>query len=102
MPKEIVLYNLAPHVTEEEYQAYADKELGPLLDSFQSVTKYQLVKVTGSLSGEIPYRYIAIIDVTSLDELHDRDQSSEAFQEFAAKWQPMASEFHTLFGEEIH
>lgn len=102
MAKEIVLYNLAPHVTEEQYQDYADNVLGPLLSSLKTVTKFVLVKVSGSVSGEIPYRYIGIIDLSSLEEFHEKDQTSEAFQEFLAKWQTMVSDFHIVFGEEIH
>ena len=65
MAKEIILYNLASHVTDEEYQTYVDNEKGPLLDSLESVTKFELAKVCGSMSGEIPYKYVGIMHLTS-------------------------------------
>jgi len=33
MAKEIILYNLAGHVTDEEFKEYATKEKGPLIES---------------------------------------------------------------------
>jgi len=49
MGKEIVLYNLADNVTDEQYQDFVHKEKGPLLESLPSVTKYELVRIKGSL-----------------------------------------------------
>lgn len=102
MAKEIILYNLAPHVTEAQYQAYVDNEKGPLLDSLESVKKFELVKITGSVSGKIPYKYVGIMHLTSLDDFYKKDAPSKKFQDFQAKWRTMVSDFHILFGEEIH
>jgi hypothetical protein len=99
--KEIILYNLAPHITDGEYQAYVDSEKGPLMDGLESVKKFELVKITGSVSGEIPYRYIGIMHLTSLKDFYEKDAPSEKFQQFQAKWRTMVSDFHILFGEEI-
>ena len=61
MAKEIILYNLAPHVTDEEFKRYVDEEKGPYIDSLPSVDKYELVKITDSRSGVIPFRYVGIV-----------------------------------------
>jgi len=102
MAKEIILYNLAEHVTDEEYKEYVTKEKGPFFNSLSSVKKFELIKISGSASGEIPYKYIAIVHLTSLDEFHQKDTPSQGFQEFMGKWQTMVSESHILGGEEIY
>jgi len=64
MAKEIILYNLAEHVTDEEYPEYVTGEKGPFLDSLSSAEKFELVKITGPASGEIPYKYKLCRDST--------------------------------------
>ena len=102
MAKQIILYNLAANVTDDEYKAYVTTEKGPLLDSLESVKKFELVKISGSLMGEIPYKYIGIMHLTSLDDFNKKDAPSQKVQDFIAKWMTMVSDFHILFGEEIY
>lgn len=102
MAKEIILYNLAEHVTDEQYKDYVTKEKGPLLDSLPSAKKFELVKITGSAAGEIPYRYVGILHLKSLNEFYQNDAPSQKFQDFMKKWQTMVSDFHILSGEEIY
>lgn len=102
MAKEIILYNLADHVTDEQYKEYLDNEKGPLMKSLPSVRKFELVKITGAVSGEIPYKYVGIMYLTSLDEFYKKDAPSQKFQDFQTKWKTMVSDFHILFGEEIY
>ena len=102
MAKQIILYNLAEHVTEEQYEAYVTSEKGPLLDSLESVKKFEVAKTTGSLSGEIPYKYVGIMHLTSLDDFNKKDAPKQEFQELLAKWMPMVSDFHILFCEEVY
>ena len=102
MTKEIILYNLADHVTDEEFKEYVTKEKGPLIDSLPSVKKYTLVKITKSPTGEIPYKYVGILDITSLDDFMQKDAQSQEYQDFRVKFQPMVSDLQILFGEEIY
>lgn len=102
MTKEIILYNLADHVTDEEFQDYVTKDKGPLIDSLPSVKKYTLVKITKSPTGEIPYKYVGILDITSLDDFMQKDAQSQEYQDFRAKFQTMVSDIQILFGEEIY
>ena len=69
MAKRIILYNLADNVTDEEFKEYVTTDKGPLISSLPAVKKYELVKITGSMTGEIPYKYCGIVDLTSIDEL---------------------------------
>jgi hypothetical protein len=102
MAKEIILYNLAENVTEDEYLEFVTKEKGPLLDSLPSAKKFELVKITGAATGEVPFKYVGILHLKSLDEFYQKDAPSQKFQDFLKKWQPMTSGFHILFGEEIY
>ncbi|MEJ2739554.1 MAG: hypothetical protein P8105_07000 [Dehalococcoidia bacterium] len=102
MAKEIILYNLAQHVTDEEYMDYVKNEKGPILDSMPTIKKFELVKISESAAGEIPYKYIGIAHLTSLEEFHQKDAPSQKFQDFLAKWMTMVADFHILSGEEIY
>jgi len=57
MAKRIILYNLAEGVTDEQFKEYVTTDKGPLIDSLPAVKKYELVKITGSMTGQIPYKY---------------------------------------------
>ena len=102
MAKRIILYNLAENVTDEEFKEYATKEKGPLIDSLPSVKKYHLVKITSAMGGEIPYKYVGIVDITDLDEYNRKDAKTPEYQAFQAKFGPMAKDMLMLSGEEIY
>jgi len=102
MAKEVILYNLAKHVTDEQYKDYAIKEKGPLIESLPSVKKFELFKITRSVAGEIPYKYMGIVDLISLDDFLQKDTQSKKYQDFRVKWQTMVSDFKILFGEEVY
>jgi hypothetical protein len=102
MAKEIILYNLADNVTDEEYQNYVTKEKGPLMESLPAVKKFELVRITAAAAGEIPYKYVGIMHLSSLEEFRQKTVPSQKFQEFLQKWQPMTAGFHILSGEEIY
>ncbi len=103
MAKQIILYNLADHVTDAQYKKYVDMEKGPLLDSLPGVKKFELVKITGSPKGEIPYRYAGILHITDMDKFRKEAAPSKKFRDFEAKWSTMVKpDFQMLLGEEIY
>jgi hypothetical protein len=102
MAKEIILYNLASHVTDEQYLDYVTREKGPILEGLSSVRRFELVKISGSASGQVPYKYIGILDVDSLADFYKNDAPSPTFQGFMQKWRTMVADFHILAGEEIY
>jgi hypothetical protein len=103
MAKQIILYNLADHVTDEQYKDYVVNEKGPLLDGLAGVKKFEMVKITGSMKGEIPFKYVGILHIEDLDEFNQKGATSKEFQDFAAKWSTMVQpDFHSLMGEEIY
>ena len=101
--KEVILYNLAPHVTDEQYKEYVTNDKGPLLDSLPSVEKFELIKITGSMKGEIPYHYVGILHIKDPEKFLKEDAPSKKFQDFSAKWSTMVDPgFHSMMGEKIY
>lgn len=101
MPKEIILYNLDEAVTDEEYLRYCEEKKGPLIRDLPSCRNFSLVRIDGSQKGEIPYRYVGIVDVTSIEEWK-RDAASEVFRNFLKEWIPKVKDFHILMGTEVY
>jgi hypothetical protein len=103
MPKEIILYNLADHVTDEQYKEFVVSEKGPLLDSLPSARKFELVKISGSMKGEIPYQYVGILHIKDLEKFKKEDAPSKKFQDFFAKWSTMVKpDFQIFIGGEVY
>ena len=102
MAKRIILYNLAEHMTDEAFKEYVTSEKGPLIESLPSVKKYELVRITGAAMGEIPYKYVGIVHVTSLDEFNQKAATTQEYQDFLKKFRPMVSDLQMLSGEEIY
>ena len=100
MAKEIILYNLKDSVTDEEYKQYCAEKKGPFLESLPSCKSFTLVKIVASKKGEIPYKYVGIIDATSTADWH-QDTQTEAFGQFLQEWMPKVADFHILMGEEV-
>ena len=102
MAKQIILYNLAENVTDEQYQDFVKKEKGPLLDSLPSVKKFELVRIKGAQTGEVPYNYVGILDVNSLEEFNEKGATTQKFQDLMVKLQTMLKDPHILYGEEVY
>ncbi len=102
MAKRIILYNLAEHMTDEKFKEYVTKEKGPLIESLPSVKKYELVKITGAMGGKIPFKYVGIVHLTSLDEFDQKAAKTQKYQDFLKKFGPMAKDMVMLSGEEIY
>ena len=103
MAKQIIMYNLADHVTDEQYREYVVNEKGPLLDGMPGARKFEMVKITGSMSGEVPYRYVGIMHIEDMEKFMREAAPSQAMKDFSAKWRTMVqSDVVTLIGEEIY
>ena len=102
MAKRIILYNLADNITDDEFKEYVDTEKGPLMDRLPSVRKYELVKMSGSMSGQIPYKYCGIMHIDNLEEFEEKACAMPEYQEFHKKFGPMVKEIMMLTGEEIY
>jgi hypothetical protein len=101
MAKRIIMYNLAEHMTDEAFKDYVVKDKGPLINSLPGVKKYELLKITGASAGKIPYKYVGIVHLTSLEEYEQKATKTKAYQDFLKKFGPMAKDMVMLSGEEI-
>jgi len=102
MAKEIILYNLADNVTDKQYKDFVTKVKGPLLESLPSVKKFELVRIMGAETGEVPYKYVGIVHLDSLDEFRQKGKTTKKFQDLMAKLQTMLKITHILYGEEVY
>lgn len=101
MAKRIILYNLAEHMTDEKFKEYVTSEKGPLINSLPGVKKYELVKITGAMGGNIPYKYVGIVHLASIEEFEEKAAKTQEYQDFLKKFGPMAKDMVMLSGEEI-
>ena len=97
MAKEIILYNLKDSISDDEYLVYCKQKKGPFIRGLPSCSNFELVRIEASAKGDIPYKYLGIVDVTSPSDWR-RDTASEPFQEFLKEWTQMVSDFHILMG----
>ena len=102
MITQITLYNLAEHVSQEEYEDFVAREKGPITKSLPSVMEFKVVKITGSESERIPYQYAGLMKVTSLEEFRQKAIPTQKFQDFIAKFTSMTTDVLILTGEQIY
>src|SRR4030042_840027 len=102
MAKRIILYNLAEHMTDEKFKDYVVNEKGPLIASLPTVKKYELVKIAGTPGQKIPYKYVGIVNVTSVEEFDQKAGKTQKYQDFLKKFMPMVKDIIILSGEEIY
>jgi len=104
MGKEISIYNLADGVTDGQYRDYVKNTKGPFLESLPSVSRFELVRIKGAVTGQSPYTYVGILHVDNLDEFYQRDVPSQQFQAFLKEVMPMIrqEDYHMMYGEEIY
>ncbi len=98
---EIILYNLAPDKTDEEFKEFVDTYKGQYISSMPSVDKYELVRVDESRSGVVPFRYVGIVHLNDYEGFKNRDTATEEYKAFTAKMNEFTSEIHVTFGEQI-
>lgn len=102
MAKRIILYNLAENVTDEQFKEYVTTDKGPLISSLPAVNKYQLTKISSASQPAIPYKYVGIVDVTSIEEFDGKAGPTPEYQGFLKKFMPMVKDLLILSGEEIY
>lgn len=114
MAKEIILYNLRDDVTEEDYKKWCEEYKGPLLLSLDSANAFTLVKLLGGIKGNgqkgenpeqasPPYKYVGILEASSLEDWK-KDTDSAAFkEEFFPQWlKNWVADFYVLGGIDVY
>jgi hypothetical protein len=114
MAKEIILYNLKDGVIEEEYEKWCQSFKGPLLISLAGGKSFTLVKIMGGVAGNgqegtmpaptsPPYKYVGIMDVTSLEEWGKSHETKKFKEEFFPQWfSKWVADFYILGGIEAY
>ncbi|WP_439534746.1 REDY-like protein HapK [Polymorphobacter sp.] len=65
----IVLFNLKPGVSAEDYQEWAKSRDMPSVRSLTSIDDFRVFQISGLLGsdGTPPYQYVEVIDVNDMD-----------------------------------
>ncbi len=87
----IVLFNLKPGVSREQYEAWARTSDLPVVNALPSVDTFEVFKASGLLMGEgkPPYEYIELMRIPDMDAF-GKDLSGPAVQAGAAQFQQYA------------
>lgn len=101
MTKIVVLFNLKPGVSVEDYERFARETDLPIVNALPSVKSFEVLKANGLLGGgSSPYSYVEIIDLNSLEQLGS-DVSSEKMQQVAATFRSFADEPQFILTEHL-
>jgi hypothetical protein len=89
----VVLFNLKPDVTEEEYETWARLIDQPAVNALPSVKRMQVLKTEGVLgvAAAPPMRYIEIVEVGDVERFH-ADISEHAASQMVARFEGFAHE----------
>lgn len=87
----IVLFNLKPGVSRDEYEAWARASDLPVVNALPSMEKFEVLKASGLLIGEgtSPYEYIEIMRVPDMAAF-GQDLADPVVQAGAAQFQQYA------------
>lgn len=87
----VVLYNLKPGVSREDYEAWAREADIPTVSSLGSVASFEVLKAAGLLIGEgkPPYDYVELIKVPDMGPF-GADLGQPHVQAGAARFQGFA------------
>ena len=87
----IALFNLKSGVTAERYEAWAKTTDMPAVRRLSSVSRFEVMRVTGLLGGggAPPYAYAEIIDVADMGAFGE-EVAGAVMQKVAAEFQEMA------------
>lgn len=86
----IVLFNLKPGVSIDDYENWAREVDLPTVNGLGSVEKFEVLRTTGLLVGEgnPPYQYVETIDISD-PEGFGAEVSSETMQKVAGEFGAM-------------
>ena len=88
----VVLFNLKPGVAVEDYEAWARSTDLPTVGGLPSVQRFEVLRATGLLSGaaEGPYRYVELLQLSSVAGLRADIAATPAMAEVARQFREFA------------
>lgn len=115
MAKQIILFNLKDGVKEEEYLKWVREIKGPLQVRLPSGKRFTMLRMLEGMKGDGEkgikpqplvsfYKYIVIMDVTSLDAWKkDRKSSQEFAKKVSEPWfTNFVADFMAIEGDELY
>lgn len=114
MAKEIIFYNLKDGVREEDYIKWCETYKGPLLLGQSGVKSFILLKMMGGITGngqkgvapgpsDSPYRFIGILDASTLESIKNAHETKSFKDEFFPQWfSKWVADFYVLVGTEVY
>jgi hypothetical protein len=99
----IVLFNLKPSVSPERYEAWARSTDLPIVRGLPAVQGFDVHRATGMLSGspDVPYRYVEILRVASVEALRTNIAATPAMAEVARQFREFADSPQFIVTEAI-
>lgn len=100
--KIVVLFNLKPGVSVDEYEAWARGSDVPNVNALGSVRDFTVHRATGLFGSDAPppCQYIEIIDVSGMDAFV-ADVTTPEFQALAAPFQSFADNPQFILTEDL-
>lgn len=91
--KILVLFNLKPSVSVNDYETWAKTVDIPTVNGLGSIEKFEVFKTTGLLFSEdaAPYQYFETLDILDMDKF-GAEAATETMQKVAAEFQAMADD----------
>jgi hypothetical protein len=88
----VVLFNLKPGVSVEQYEAWARATDLPVVNGLGAVESFEVLRAKGLLSGagEPPYRYVEWLRVCSVEALRADIAATPAMAEVARQFREFA------------
>lgn len=97
----IVLFNLKPGASREEYERWATERDVPTVSALTSVDSFRVLRATGLLGGGAPpYHYVEVIEVSDLARFGE-EIAGETIRAIAAEFQQFAEAPVFLLTEQL-
>ncbi|GIW08478.1 MAG: hypothetical protein KatS3mg060_3283 [Dehalococcoidia bacterium] len=97
----IVLFNLKPGASRDDYERWAIEHDVPTVSALTSVDSFRVLRATGLLGGgDAPYQYVEVIEVNDLPRFGG-EIAGETIQQIAAEFGQFAEAPIFLLTEQI-
>lgn len=100
--KILVLFNLKPGTSVEDYENWAKTVDIPTVNGLGSIEKFEVYKTTGLLFSEdkAPYQYFETLDILDMDKFGE-EAGTAAMQDIAAAFQGMTDDLVFISTEQL-
>ncbi|WP_371398146.1 REDY-like protein HapK [Fretibacter rubidus] len=102
MTKILVLFNLKPDTSVDDYETWARTVDIPTVNGLGSIEMFEVYKTTGLLFSDDkpPYQYFETLDILDMDKF-GAEAGSETMQKIAAEFQAMTDDLVFISTEKL-